>query len=214
MIAAAGIDQQITLWDPYTDAGLRTITGQKSMIQALAFSPKGDILASGSYVPEKGAVNHINLWDVMSGEEVSSFAGHQRPILFVAFSSDGRSLASGDYGGNIIVWDVKKRELRFRFTSHYNIVHSLAFVPKSSVLLSGSADGSVKFFDCNKGTELATLEILDETDWVMTTPDGHFDGTPGGRKQVYWTKEDEIVPNDSLAQKWRIPRLLEKILSR
>jgi WD40 repeat protein len=214
MIAAAGIDQQITLWDPYTDAGLRTITGQKSMIQALAFSPKGDILASGSYVPEKGAVNHINLWDVMSGEEVSSFAGHQRPILFVAFSSDGRSLASGDYGGNIIVWDVKKRELRFRFTSHYNIVHSLAFVPKSSVLLSGSADGSVKFFDCNKGTELATLEILDETDWVMTTPDGHFDGTPGGRKQVYWTKEDEVVPNDSLAQKWRIPRLLEKILSR
>ena len=159
-------------------------------------------------------MNHVRLWDVASGEEVGSFAGHQRPILFIAFSSDGRTLASGDYGGNVIVWDVEKKILRFRFTSHDNIIHSLAFVPKSSVLISGSADGNVKFFDCNKGTELATLEILDESEWVMTTPDGHFDGTPGGRKQVYWTKEDEVVHNDSLTQKFRTPHLLEKILGR
>ncbi len=214
LLAATGVDRQITLWNPRTGAEIRAIAGQKSMMQALAFSPKGDILAAGSYYPMDGTVNHVRLWDASSGQEAGSFAGNQRPIAFIAFSSDGRTLASGDYGGNIIVWDLEKKILLYRFTSHYNIIHSLAFVPRSSGLISGCADGYVKFFDCGRGTELATLEILDESDWVMTTPDGHFDGTPGGRRQVYWTKGDEVVHNDSLAQKFRTPRLLERILGR
>jgi WD40 repeat protein len=71
-------------------------------INALAFSPDGTRLASGS---RDGAVR---LWDVVTGRQVAVLRGHRRPVNSLAFSPDGRTLASGDgfteVPGEIRLW--------------------------------------------------------------------------------------------------------------
>jgi hypothetical protein len=59
---------------------------------------------------------------------------------------------------------------------------------------------------------LATLIFIDDTDWVITTPQGYFDGTPEGMTHIYWTRRDRAVATDSLFIKFHDSGLAGKIL--
>jgi WD40 repeat protein len=54
---ATGGDETALLWDPATGRQIRTFTGHATFIYAVAFSPNGQLLATGSY----GATTQI--WD-------------------------------------------------------------------------------------------------------------------------------------------------------
>ena len=64
---------------------LRTLTGHKSTVYSVAYSPDGRTLASGSYD------NTIKLWDVATGQLLCTLTGHTDFVYSVAFSPDGRT---------------------------------------------------------------------------------------------------------------------------
>jgi WD40 repeat protein len=66
---------------------------------ALAFSPDGRTLASGS--PDKT----VKFWDTASGQPLRTLT-HNDYVHSVAFSPDGRTLASGSDDNTIKLWDV------------------------------------------------------------------------------------------------------------
>jgi len=72
------------------------------LIYALAFSPDGTRLASGS-------LDHtIRIWDVATGEGRATLTGHAGRVMAVTFSPDGKSLASGSWDETIRLWEVKR----------------------------------------------------------------------------------------------------------
>jgi WD40 repeat protein len=73
-----------------------------SMVTAMAFSPDGGTLATGS---ESGLVT---LWDVKSGKERAALKGHTDTVRSLAFSPDGTVLASGSSDGTIKLWNLSK----------------------------------------------------------------------------------------------------------
>ncbi len=77
--------------------------GHDGRIRAVAFSPDGTRLVSGS---RNWA---IKLWDVCSGEEVATLRGHEGVIRSVAFSPDGTRVVSGSDDGTIKLWDGSPR---------------------------------------------------------------------------------------------------------
>jgi hypothetical protein len=90
-VIAAAHGRFFSLLDAQTGKKLRQFAGHTDTVTALAFSPDGKRLASGSQDRSAG------LWDVASGKQLLKFEA-RHPVESVAFSPDGRTLVIGHKG--------------------------------------------------------------------------------------------------------------------
>lgn len=86
-------------------ARVRTLQGHSGSVIAVAFSPGGKTLASGS------KDRSIKLWDAQSGKLLRTLTGHTGRVESLAFAPDGKTLATGGGGGDTSVrlWDLTKK---------------------------------------------------------------------------------------------------------
>jgi WD40 repeat protein/transcriptional regulator with XRE-family HTH domain len=137
-------------------------------VQALAFSPDGRTLATGSW---DGA---IKLWDLengtLSGGQVSLLwmGQHASSIQRLAFAPDGRTLASGGDDATIRLWDAHTGMHLQTLSGQSSPVYALAWSLDGSLLASGSFDGSIRLWEM-QGAQAAQL---DSTMRIFT---GHTD---------------------------------------
>ena len=76
---------------------VRTLTGHRSNVVAVAFHPFGEFFASGSHDTS------LRVWDVRQRTCVHTYAGHSRAVTHLAFSPDGRWVVSGGLDGAVKV---------------------------------------------------------------------------------------------------------------
>ena len=107
-VIAGGMAREIRLWDATTYEVRLAILQPRGSVDpyALAFTPCGQYLASGSWWGGTDKVS-IRLWDVASGENIATLWSHSTDVEYLTFSSDGMLLASGSYDGTILLWDMK-----------------------------------------------------------------------------------------------------------
>lgn len=74
---------------------IRYLEGHKYSVQSVAFSPVGELLASGGGKYFGGGDNSIRLWDLKSGVELRQLKGHENTVGSTTFSPTGEFLASG-----------------------------------------------------------------------------------------------------------------------
>ena len=80
--------------------------GHSLPIMALAYSPDGRLLASGSND------NTVKIWDATSRELIRTLEVHTAPVRGVAFSPDGKTLTTGDENGDIKLWNYQTGEIK------------------------------------------------------------------------------------------------------
>ena len=166
----------------------RVIRDHLRPVVALAFSPDGQFLASGS---EDTSV------------QITPMVGPLRPMLLklhsgtvysLAYSPDGKTLATVNNAADpyVWLWDVSGRvpKERSRLSGHTRAIYSVAFSPDGKTIASAGFDQTVRLWDSESGEEHARLQ-------------GHTDAirglafVPGQRTLV-------SVANDRVARIWRL----------
>jgi WD40 repeat protein len=205
-LASGSWDETVILWDIDSGKVEKILKGHRGNVKSVAFSPDGRKLASGS------SDYTVILWDLDSGKAEKIFR-HTTAVQSVAFSPDGRKLASGTVDNTLILWDLATGEPEKILKGHTSYITSIAFSPDGRKLASGSADGSVKVWDVETGRELVTLLSLDGgQDWLITTPEGYYDGSPNGANLVAWKLGGEIYPAERFEEQFKRPDLVARAL--
>ena len=108
-IIATGHYGEIRLWNIEEPIPLDTIPQPENSPKpyALAFSPCGKYIASGTWWQKGMEKMAIRVWEVVTGENIHTFWGHTTDVQSLDFSPDGTLLTSGSFDGTILLWDVK-----------------------------------------------------------------------------------------------------------
>lgn len=69
-------------------------------------------------------------------------------------------------------------------------------------------------YDFIQDKELANIYLFDDSDdWVVTTPQGHYDATPGAMERMYYKQGLSLISLEALASQFYYPRLFNKLLN-
>jgi WD40 repeat protein len=120
-------------------------------VRTLAWSPKGDRLASG------GVDRLIKLWDPLRGVELARMPEHKSWILAVSWSPDGKRLASATADRLVLLWDVETRQKLATLRGHNDFVDAVVWSPDGARLASAGIDNSVRIWDPRTGAETFAL---------------------------------------------------------
>jgi WD40 repeat protein len=141
LLASAGEDGTLRLWNPDTGEQVRSMTSQGGKVLAVDFSPDGRLVASAA------TDSSICIWDVGTGDRVRMLPWETVGILSIAFSPDGRYLAAGGQDMTVHIWHVESGNLTATLSGHQGDVRAVAFSPDGHRLVSGSSDKTIRVWN-------------------------------------------------------------------
>ena len=169
-LAAEDRNRTFHLWNLHRDrseAALASVHPKNDLNVKFAFSPNGNILASGD------KTGRLRLWEVPHRPKSAikrffpdtaakiephiTLKAHAGRVITLAFSPDGKTVASSGGDSKVCLWNVDTGNAIRTLTQHQHPVLSLAFSPDNKMLASAS-ERQCYVWDVATGDRISVLK--------------------------------------------------------
>jgi WD40 repeat protein len=179
MIASAGDDAAVWLWNAATGRPARVLHGHTDLVRSCTFSPDGALLASAC------GDGTVRLWETATGISVRVLHGHTGQVMCAAFSPDGALVASAGNDKMVRLWETATGAPVRVLRGHTGRVRGCAFAPDGALVASAGEDMTVRLWETATGAPVRVLRGHTGRVWgVAFSPDSTLLASAG---------EDEVM---------------------
>ena len=186
LLASAGDNHLIRLWDLDQNALKTTLRGHETLVTAIATPPDGRILVSGDLH------GNLRLWDLEAAEApprpLASISGRARVMRW---SPDGRHLAVGGESGWVLVWE-RSTDRWVSLKTAGRDAYGVAWSPDGSMLAAGGHQKQINLWSWPDGAPRGTIQSLINITCVQFAPDGSALIAGGSRGDLRSWRLDQL----------------------
>ncbi|MYM97584.1 caspase family protein [Duganella vulcania] len=178
---------------------------------AFAYSADGRQLAFGQ------ADGSVRFFDLVNARTTPRRIDGQGKVSALRFSADGQRLAIGRGTGEVDLVDLPSLQKLPAFTRLRSTVNSLVFLPPGLLVAIGLG-GEIRVASVAGRSDLASLYLLPDGQWMAATPDGRFDMSDSESLAVVsWRMPDDPLrplPPEVFMRDFYEPRLIPRLVAR
>jgi Prp8 binding protein len=170
LIASAGFDRQIFLWNVYGECeNFTMLSGHTGAVMELQFNTDGSCILTAS------TDKTVGIWDTESGARIKKLKGHTTFVNSCQAARRGPQLiCTGADDCTIKLWDARKRMAVHTFQNTYQVT-SVTFNDTAEQILSGGIDNEIKVWDLRKQSMLYKMRgHVDTVTGLALSPDGSY----------------------------------------
>jgi len=138
-VVTSDIEGDIQFWNVATGTTTLTFKANNRGTTAIAFAPKGKILATGDF--EK---NTLQLWKMPSTSKqpksIQTLKGHKSYIRNCVFSPDEKTILTASQNGIIMAWDVVTGKQKYNITGHVGRILELTHTDSGNNITSANSN--------------------------------------------------------------------------
>ncbi len=179
LLATAGDDHLVRVWNRETGELLWLLNGHVDWVRTLDFSPDGAVLASA------GHDGRIVIWNMNDGSRVREFSQLRGPVSKLCFSHDGEWLASTGYETSLALYRWREEVAVRVLPCPCQDMRAIAFSPNDRLIAAGGRNGKIRVWEVESG------KVADEYhphSQRVRAIDFEDDG-----EQIYSTGEDRAI---------------------
>ncbi len=174
LLASAGGDGIVQLWEPASGKRIANLVGHHLGVRAVAFSADARTLLSAGVID-----GTVRLWDTSAHTQTAVLDVQRGFVREVAFSSDGRIFAIADNGPTIRLWDTRSATQTAVLDARGS---ALEFSRDGRVLASSDNYRSVTVWDLTASRRIVAFD--DHASRLAFSPDGRILATAGVQDTV------------------------------
>lgn len=197
--ASIADDRALRIWDSQSGDQIREIPFKVGRWQAIAISPRDNLVAAGS---KDGTVY---LWKTIQDESLPpQVIKHGVGVTRVKFSADGKRLFSAGSKGAIRVWNTSNLEMIEAIPTGQEGLIDFAVSKDGSTIVTGGDEGVLRAWNVDSRTKLTEIRDGHPIRAITVAPDGKrfVIGTFNGRLVAYDTNQGATLFTKDTRYDW------------